>query len=52
MIYVDMDNLDFLDTLPEDIEIELCALKVKEGIQMEKLVRFPNHNYDDLERRY
>jgi Leucine-rich repeat (LRR) protein len=49
LISVEMDDLDFLDTLPEDMEIELCALKVRDGIPMEKLERFPNHDYDEID---
>lgn len=49
LISVEMDDLVFLDTLPEDMEIELCALKVRDGIPMEKLGRFPNHDYDEID---
>lgn len=42
LIDITVENLDFLDTLPDSIELELCGIHVNEGVNLEKLKRFKN----------
>ena len=50
LIYLAMKDLDFLDTLPSDMELELCSLGVEKGIPYEKLKRFYKGNFDEIDK--
>ena len=43
-----VDNLDFLDTLPADTMVDLCALEVRRGIDMNRLNRFSSIDIDEI----
>lgn len=46
-----VDNMDFLDTLPDNIELELCGIQIpsRESINIEKWKRFTNKNICEIE---
>ena len=52
IIDVEMESLDFLDVFPDSLEIELCALKVKNGIDYNKLSRFVSGDFEEIECPY
>ena len=52
LIDVGMDNLDFLDKFPDSLIIELCGLRVKQGIDRSKLSRFTEGDFDEIEDLY
>ena len=52
LIDVEMDNLDFLDKFPDSLIIELCGLRVKQGIDRSKLSRFAEGDFDEIEDLY
>ena len=49
LIDVKMDNLDFLDNFPDSLVIELCGLKMKTDVDYNKLSRFIEGEFDELE---
>ena len=49
LIDVEMDNLDFLDNFPDSLVIELCGLKIKSDVDYNKLSRFIEGEFDELE---
>lgn len=52
LVSVEMDDLSFLDALPDSIEIVLSALKVKQGIDRGKLSRFLAGDFDCIDSLY
>ena len=46
-----VDNLDFLDTLPDDVELELCGIQVSgtNEINVSKWKRFINRDISEIE---
>ncbi len=52
LIDVEMDNLDFLNSFPDTLVIELCGLRVKNGIDHSKLSRFTEGDFEEIEDRY
>ena len=52
LIDVEMDNLDFLDSFPDSLAIELCGLRVKKGIDRSKLSRFVKGDFEEIENSY
>ena len=40
--------MNFLDSFPDDIELELCGIEVKEGIDIEYLKRFTNADISEI----
>ena len=52
LIDVEMDNLDFLDKFPDSLIIELCGLRVKQGIDRSKLSRFTEGDFYEIEDLY
>lgn len=40
LVDISVDNLDFLDELPDSLSLELCAVDVRDGFDSEKLQRF------------
>lgn len=52
LIDVEMDNLGFLDKFPDSLIIELCGLRVKQGIDRSKLSRFTEGDFDEVEDLY
>lgn len=43
-----VDNLNFLDTLSDDLILELCAIEVLECVNIEKLKRFKEYELDEI----
>ena len=37
---IEIENLDFLDSLPDELTLDLCACEVHEGIDLKKMQRF------------
>ena len=52
LIDVEMDNLEFLDSFPDSLVIELCGLRVKKGIDYSKLSRFVEGEFEEIEDFY
>lgn len=52
LIDVEMESLDFLDVFPDSLSVELCGIKVRTGIDYEKLARFSEGNFEDIENPY
>lgn len=52
LIDVEMDNLEFLDSFPDSLVIELCGLRVKKGIDHSKLSRFVEGEFEEIEDFY
>ena len=52
LIAVEMDNLEFLDSFPDSLVIELCGLRVKKGIDHSKLARFVEGKFEEIEDLY
>ena len=52
LIDVEMDSLDFLESFPDTIVIELCGLRVKKGIDHSKLSRFVEGDFEEIEDLY
>ena len=52
LIDVEMDNLDFLDNFPHTLVIQLCGLRVKNGIDHSKLSRFTEGDFEEIEDLY
>ena len=52
LIDVEMDNLEFLDSFPDSLVIELCGLRVKKGIDHSKLARFVEGEFEEIEDLY
>ena len=48
LIDIEIDNLDFLDSLPDTMSLELCGLELQNGIDMEKLKRFSETDIDEI----
>lgn len=48
LIDFSVENLNFLDSFPDDIELELCGIEVKEGIDIEYLKRFTNADISEI----
>ena len=48
LIDFSVENLNFLDSFPDDIELELCGIEVKEGIDIEYLKRFINADISEI----
>ena len=48
LVDVEMDNLDFLDRLPDEMELDLCGDEVHAGVDVEKLNRFANAEISDM----
>ena len=44
-----MESLDFLDAFPDELLISLCGLKVHCDVDYNKLSRFVEGEFDDLE---
>ena len=43
-----LKNLDFLDALPNNLELELCGLELDEEINVNKLKRFTNYDISEI----
>ena len=52
LIDVEIDNLDFLDKFPDSLIIELCGLRVKQGVDYNKLSRFTESDFDEIDDLY
>jgi Leucine-rich repeat (LRR) protein len=52
LVDIEMDSLDFLDAFPDDIILELCSLRVNNGIDYSRLSRFVNGDFDEIESSY
>ncbi len=48
LIDIEIENLDFLDSLPDTMSLELCGLEIQNGIDMEKLKRFSETDIDEI----
>lgn len=46
-----VDNLDFLDTLPDDIKLEMCGIQIpsREAVDVQKWKRFTNRDICEIE---
>ena len=52
LIDIEMDNLDFLDVFPDSLVICMTGLKVRQGVNYDKLKRFYEGDFDELESLY
>jgi hypothetical protein len=48
MCDVSVDNLDFLNALDPSVEIDLCALDVKEPVSRKTIERFPKRDINEM----